>query len=425
MLGKSLVTGTILTLLAGGVVYYGTDVGENISLKSDANAAETSGAESSSKDTGSYIVKTAKNSKNTADSPSLKTDEGTLINPKVEKSIKASDTKVTVSNEANESKETPTRKWIDQYLKTKPKTGIEAEVDSQRKKSQLQARDIAAVNELEKDIQSELANMDEPNMSKPLEAETDDVKVEIIEGIEIELFSEEEILEAEAEKFNEQAKNIDNIWASKNEAGEDEADVDSKTLREILKKHHAHDGKSSENEIISLGDSKMVILEAENVEGFPDASETEKPKMTTKVAKDGETIYCVENHLKENVYKFPEMENHHDHAAHNHADRDKTVKIIMEQAEKIAMPELRDRAYLDLVSYALDNHDAESANIALSKIEQVELRDTARNRIAVDYAENGNAEKAFAILGDIEVDALRDVMRLQVIEALIATEAPR
>ena len=119
------------------------------------------------------------------------------------------------------------------------------------------------------------------------------------------------------------------------------------------------------------------------------------------------------------------MENHHDHAAHNHADRDKTVKIIMEQAEKIAMPELRDRAYLDLVSYALDNHDAESANIALSKIEQVELRDTARNRIAVDYAENGNAEKAFAILGDIEVDALRDVMRLQVIEALIATEAPR
>ena len=105
-------------------------------------------------------------------------------------------------------------------------------------------------------------------------------------------------------------------------------------------------------------------------------------------------------------------------------DVSETVKIIMAQAEKINMSELRDRAYLDLVSYALENDDTEAANIAMSKIEQVELRDTARNRMAVNYAENGNAQKAFAILEDIEVDALRDVMRLQVIEALITPEAP-
>ena len=99
-----------------------------------------------------------------------------------------------------------------------------------------------------------------------------------------------------------------------------------------------------------------------------------------------------------------------------------TAQLIMEQAEKISMPELRDRAYLDLVSYALDNGDKATAKMALSKIEQVELRDTARNRMAVAFAKAGKAKKAFAILEDLEVDALRDVMRLQVIEALIVPE---
>ena len=104
------------------------------------------------------------------------------------------------------------------------------------------------------------------------------------------------------------------------------------------------------------------------------------------------------------------------------SDISKTAQLIMAQAEKINMSELRDRAYLDLVSYALDNGDTQTANLAMAKIEQVELRDTARNRMAVSFAENGQAEKAFAILEDIEVEALRDVMRLQVIEALIAPE---
>jgi len=84
--------------------------------------------------------------------------------------------------------------------------------------------------------------------------------------------------------------------------------------------------------------------------------------------------------------------------------------------------ELRDRAYLDLVSYGIDHGNYDVAAKALTKIEQVELRDTARNRMAVAYAKEGNAEDAFGILEDIEVDALRDVMRLQVIEAMIAPD---
>jgi len=98
------------------------------------------------------------------------------------------------------------------------------------------------------------------------------------------------------------------------------------------------------------------------------------------------------------------------------------IDRVMAETLKISVPDLRDRAYLDIVSYALKTEDFVAANTALQKIEQVELRDTARNRMAITHALNNDADSAFAIIEDLEVDALRDVIRLQVIEALIAPE---
>jgi|GEM_PF-3986963 len=98
------------------------------------------------------------------------------------------------------------------------------------------------------------------------------------------------------------------------------------------------------------------------------------------------------------------------------------IDRVMAETLKISVPDLRDRAYLDIVSYALKNEDFRAASNALQKIEQVELRDTARNRIAITHALNNDADRAFAIIEELEVDALRDVIRLQVIEALITPE---
>lgn len=101
------------------------------------------------------------------------------------------------------------------------------------------------------------------------------------------------------------------------------------------------------------------------------------------------------------------------------------INAVFEQAENISQPDLRDRAYLDLVDYATSKGMFREAERAALKIQQIELRDTARSRIAMGLARFGDSEKAFSLIEDVEIDELRDVMRLQVIEALLGTDGRR
>jgi hypothetical protein len=103
-------------------------------------------------------------------------------------------------------------------------------------------------------------------------------------------------------------------------------------------------------------------------------------------------------------------------------DASDKINTVLYQAEFIQQAELRDRAYLDVVDFALASDLFSSAKEATQKIEQIELRDTARSRIGVAYALKGDSDAAFAQINAVEVDELRDVMRLQVIEALISPE---
>jgi len=103
----------------------------------------------------------------------------------------------------------------------------------------------------------------------------------------------------------------------------------------------------------------------------------------------------------------------------------KRIETVFRQAENITQPDLRDRAYLDLAEYATVKGLFDEAKTAAQKIEQVELRDTARSRIAMGLARLGKSDEAFALIEEVEVTELRDVMRLQVIEALLGTDARR
>ncbi len=109
-------------------------------------------------------------------------------------------------------------------------------------------------------------------------------------------------------------------------------------------------------------------------------------------------------------------------AAKPKTDLVRVMPTLMEQADKIATVEIKDQAYLDIVSASVDNKRFNFADEALQKIVQPELRDTARSRMAIALAVAGRAEEAFALIDAVEVDALRDVMRLQVIEALVAPQ---
>ena len=298
------------------------------------------------------------------------------------------------------------------------------------------------------------------------------------------LLSEAGIQEAETKGFDNRAKDIENIWTTEKKTEtetETETEADPKTLHDIMKEHDdmkhedgetknveievitdEHGTTTIETETIDLGDGKVIktvkkkhISDSDHGNSHDTKSygsgskenksygsgssehETGKKKMRIKVMTndgfDGDEnlpeIINMRNgkkiKIRKKMHNDPKDKVHMDSensSKNAHEDISETASLIMEQAEKISIPELRDRAYLDLVSYALDHGDKAAAALALSKIEQVELRDTARNRMAVAYAKAGKAKKAFAILDDLEVEALRDVMRLQVIEALIVPE---
>ena len=100
-----------------------------------------------------------------------------------------------------------------------------------------------------------------------------------------------------------------------------------------------------------------------------------------------------------------------------------TIGIIMREAEEIGSTDLRDRAYLNVVDYALMHGYFGKAKAALAKISQPEIRETARSRIAVKYAGTGNPEAAFDLVDNVEMTDFKDAMRIQIIEALIAAES--
>ena len=240
----------------------------------------------------------------------------------------------------------------------------------------------------------------------------------------------EEAAEKESVALDKDMKTRDQIWENHDRIRKAHKDRLAHNLEEKI----AEDGNiKMETKTIDLGDGKaMTIVERDQMD-MPANADKGSKQIRIKVMTDEdidlgaipEVIKMGDGtkiKIRKQIMDGQDVDIDVSEMS-SASDVSKTAQLIMAQAEKITMSELRDRAYLDLVSYALDNDDTQTANLAMSKIEQVELRDTARNRMAVAFAENGQAEKAFAILEDIEVEALRDIMRLQVIEALIAPQS--
>jgi len=463
MLVKSIVAGTVLTVLAGGVVYYGTDMSRHISAKSADETTKITAVDEKAQamtDDEIHAEAAAKSAemieetseKNSADIPSIKTTKDALIDPQSDKvkiaeveaddetntmqvsmeteDVMSSETEIMaeVKTETSPDKEAsdtkPGRKWIDQYLKADPETKAEIaavkKMQAEKAKAEAEAKTVDA--EMEAEIDSEMdAEM------KKMEAEIVQVEADMAENEKME--AEMKIMEAETDS-DVTPKTLHDIL-NNHEADADSKDKELHSKNIDIEVTKSEDGTMTiEAETIDIGDDKVIkIVKKELISESQDGDEKKiQIKVMTKDGFDGDIVPEIINmgdgkkiKIRKKMANDPRDQIHFEDAG-----SDKTIsattKIIMEQAEKISMPELRDRAYLDLVSYALENGDKKTANIAMSKIEQVELRDTARNRMAVAFAKNGHAEKAFAILENIEVDALRDVMRLQVIEALIVPE---
>ena len=460
MIVKSVIAGTVLSLMAGGVVYFGTDIdaGE-LTDKVAAKAADVKD------DISEKIMAGGKEhphetKKASIDTPSVKTQSGQLIDPKspIMDESSSSDEKVADAAQGSELSpegSKPQKKWLNQYLKKDAPKGEDAPEDTDVTDANASGDDVRTETVTTKTVTTEEVVTQDIEAPEDTRSVAQDLmasmgltpEVASNEGsdsdtgtffIEDEL-TEEDIEAAEAEGFAERVMQTENIWT---EDDTDDKNATRKMLRGLIKKDHAtvtaetpngepknievkvingDEGRTTiETETIDMGDGKIVKIVKKTVKTKNKTDDNGDMRIRVFTDKDGkgglttDDIEAIKSGNNVSIHKLLKEVKAKDISA--------TVKVVMEQAEKINMPELRDRAYLDLVSYGLDHGDYEVASKALKKIEQVELRDTARNRIAVTYAKDGNAEEAFGILDDLEVDALRDVMRLQVIEAMIAPE---
>lgn len=405
MIVKSVIAGTVLSLLAGGVVYFGTEVDAGeltdkvttkaADIKTDISDKVMAGGNDHPHD---VKIETSK-TKSAVTTPSVKTPSGKLIEAK-KPTVHYSSSSEEKTEEANQNldqtpaKAKPQKKWLDRYLK--------------KDTAEAQAPNVHAA-----DVTTRQTKVNTETVTTKTVV-TEEVLTEDIEGSEETPSVAEDLMVSMGLTPDEPAEG-----GSASDTGTfivEDASIEKDIKVKII---NGDDGKSTvETETIDMGDGKIVKIIKKTIKtgGIADGSDDMRIKVfTTKDGKGGmsaEDIEAIKSGDNVSIHKLLKEV--------KAKDISNTVKVVMEQAEKIQMPELRDRAYLDLVSYGLEHSNYSVASNALKKIEQVELRDTARNRIAVTYAKNGNAEEAFAILDDLEVDALRDVMRLQVIEAMIA-----
>ena len=433
MLVKSIIAGTVLSLMAGGIVYFGTDldtaaVKEKVAEKTAEMKAEISDKVMAGDKKGHpHGKKTAAiDTETSVDMPSVKTASG--------KTIKAK--KPTVSYSSG-SEDKPSEKTSGKKIKT-------AEVVSPDKSQKKWLNQYLKKDKAPEEKKSEGAKNLMKSMGLTKEGNSDSDTGSFVVENKSETLTEEQIEMAETEGFEARALEPENIWVEEYTSEKLGKKSTRKMLHDIIKKDSAmfigedaegekkievkvianEDGETTiETETIDMGDGKMMKIVKKTMTSESHDADGKKMRIKVITNKDdmkaedikmlkelSENDKAIEAFLKPSVL------------FEDDTDISATVKIVMEQAEKIEMSELRDRAYLDLVSYGIDHGNYDVAAKALTKIEQVELRDTARNRMAVAYAKEGNAEDAFGILEDIEVDALRDVMRLQVIEAMIAPD---
>ncbi len=347
MIFKSLIAGTVLSVLAGSVVYYGTDV----DLNNSTALQEPVSTPQISEET---LAGEALHPHEASNKP--KGAGGTAFKPKAEKKERLENdapiTKADIEDPAPDESTTESsqsQKWVDDYIKTE--------------KSEKAAETIE---------EAEVPTEDAPI----------DVRKPVIEDKQISSAASSEI---------------------------------DRMMFDMLEE-----------------DMRMEDLNAEEPATVKEASMPAKPhnqhnkKEKKPVQKQAQAQNSDKNCQPANAISKPDRMPKKAHKQDSHCSPEQisaTIELINSQALKIEMPELRDRAYLDLVSYSLKHKDYESARAAIDGIDQIELRDTARNRMAIAYAKHGQAEAAFDLLEELEVEALSDVIRLQVIEAIISPES--
>ena len=438
MLTKAILTGGVLSALAGCIVYFGTAGADALEGKNKADIrieeTELAGgapelastaidvAETSIKDSGDVFEDAAESGEDLAGSEDEVLDSskdemesntsglrGSEVETLEEETVAteeivpseepvAEDADVEAMAELKEDpiqdqpkeKSKPETKWLDQYLKrTKPNADSKHEKKLAAKKAEMKKK-------------------------------SDAMKAEMREKAEMKMKAD--AMEAKLETAEDET-------STKLEMMDDKADAmrkphgDRKMRKRLRIRKHIADGKTDVTaEMSKDGDSEKreveIDVDAIDVDALSRGDDIDVQALKENLGLDGE------KNVEIRVIKTMEGKpSHSDKEMHSSSSFD--YAAVLAEAKKLHVVDMRNQAVLEIVDFAVDNLDMAEAADLVPELSTPELRDTARARIGAGLARCGKAEAAFAIIDELEIDELAAPIRLEIITALMATSQER
>lgn len=364
MLTRAILTGGILSVLAGSIVYFGTEGADAL----ETDVRENLHQEATELAGGTDLIKAAE------DHPHENELEKKAEEPKVkaltEKAVK------------------PKKKWLDQYLK----------------KSKDESIPDANLKELEVVIEQPL----EVAVEQDNEMETDEPQTETDSVIKLRPASKPE-LSQELDVKVEADIQYDSVAEQ-----EETVRVITRTVRNNSDAEAKGAYIVSEESRIGAIDLNGLDLEALNLDGDIDVK-----KLKEQLGIEGERnieVRVIKKEMSGTPSRFIPQKEIKPTVDYN---------LILAEAKKLMVTDMRNQAVLEIVDYAIDNGDIVQAADLVDELSTPELRDTARARIGTGLARAGKPDAAFAVLEALEIDELAAPIRLEIITALMATKAER
>ena len=428
MLTKAILTGGVLSALAGCIVYFGTsgtdalagESKEDIRIEDTelAGAAEVT-VNSSDED---VAVKATDETLDSADeiarsaTDAMESVKGDLTTSEVdmakedlamaeEPDVNAAEDR---SDEAHkdqlEKKSKPKTKWLDQYLKrTKPNADSQHEEKLAAKKAEMQEKLDA--------MEAEADAMDE-------KADAMEAKADVMNNKADAMQAEAESTEADAETEIEVMENKADAMRKRHADRIDRMKKKRIRIKKMKRGAEADAKAEMSKDIASKAEDVEIDIDAIDVEALDLDGDIDVQALKEQLGLDGE-----ENVEIRVIKKMKGKSAHSDRKMKSGSTFD--YGPVLAQARKLPVVDMRNQAILEIVDFAVDSQDMTQAADLVQELSTPELRDTARARIGAGFARCGKADAAFAVIDDLEIDDLAAPIRLEIITALMATRQER
>ena len=372
MLMKALFTGGLLSVMAGSIVYFGTEgaIAEGQNTEAEhvehdatelaggegeaAESIETAQAETLTPDQSNEDFETVTEvvTVNTRGFNYPKEDETTKVVEAVE------DVDAEEVLEAAKSDEQPKKKWLDHYLKSEKKTETHTEAQQ---------------------IETADTSVEPQGHGSATHSETQPESTDV---------STEPQSYGSATHGDSQVEATDVMTSPQGDGSATHAEPGSaKTYSSADKAPIVDPMTDKKMESNGLGSSTNFDHGSEQTEALAEPVEmkaVEDMGSSKTYSSESDTL------TSEKMMDEAVIQRHARSDRNPISSKETNVNFILDEARKIEIVDMRDEAILEILDYVLDHNKSGKAADILDELSSPELRDTARARIGVHLARHGN-----------------------------------